>query len=318
MNRLAVITAYLGRVKDKFIVYQEDRDLPEKLVLASQIRESDGVELCYPADFADFRRLRNLLERFDLTVSSINFRSRRSGTWMRGSFSSEITRERREVEDDLKRAMGYAAELECNLITTCPLNDGSDVPFDIDYAKALDYASETLRRACDSNPDVRISLEYKVSEPKTRCLFGNAGETLSFCNLTGIENMGVTLDFGHSVLANERPAQSAVLLTRANRLFHVHLNDNDNRSDWDLIPGSYHLWEFVEFLYTLRRLEDKDRWFAFDVTPKELDPVQNYGTAMSVTRKLEEVTARIDEDSMETLLRERNPALSMSYLYSLL
>lgn len=318
MNRLAIITAYLGGVKDKFLTYQNDRELPEKLALASQVDNADGVELCYPADFGDFQQLKDLLKRFDLTVSSINFRSRRSGTWMRGSFSSELPQERREVTDDLKRAINCAVELGCKLITTCPLNDGSDAPFDIDYTKAFDYAVESFDRACESNREVRVSLEYKVSEPKTRCLFGNAGETLAFCNLSGIQNLGVTLDFGHSVLAHERPAQSAVLLTKAKRLFHIHLNDNDNRSDWDLIPGSYHLWEFVEFLHTLKKLGKKDRWFAFDVSPKEIDPVQNFNTAMAMTRKLEEITDRIDEGPMEKLLKERNPALTVSYLYSLI
>ncbi|MBN2551964.1 MAG: sugar phosphate isomerase/epimerase [Spirochaetales bacterium] len=318
MNHLAVITAYLGGVKDKFLTYQPDRDLSEKLALASRIDQADGVELCYPADFGDFARLKELLRRFDLTVSSINFRSRRSGTWMRGSFSSELPEERREVTDDLKRAMDRSQEIGCRLVTSCPLNDGSDAPFDIDYTKAFDYAAESLGRACDSNRQVRVSLEYKVSEPKTRCLFGNAGETLSFCHLSGIENLGVTLDFGHSTLAHERPAQSAVMLSKAGKLFHIHLNDNDNRSDWDLIPGSHHLWEFIEFFYTLKKLGEQDRWVAFDVMPKEIDPVQNFGTVMSTTRKLEEITARIDADSMEKLLRERNPALTVSYLYSLI
>jgi len=112
---------------------------------------------------------------------------------------------------------------------------------------------------------------------------------LSFCNLSGIQNLGVTLDFGHSMSTHERPAQSAVLLTKANGLFHIHLNDKDNRSDWDLIPGSNHLWEFVEFLDTLNKLEEKDRWFAFDVTSKEIDPVQNFSIAMAMTRKLDRI-----------------------------
>ena len=55
-----------------------------------------------------------------------------------------------------------------------------------------------------------------------------------------------------------------------------------------------------------------------DVTPKEIDPVQNFRTVMSMTRKLEEITTRIDEESMEKLLKQRNPALTVSYLYSLI
>jgi xylose isomerase len=318
MNRLSVITAYLGGVKDKFLIYQSERDLTQKLSIASQVENIDGIELCFTADFEDFSRLTELLDQFKLTVSSINFRSRRSGTWMRGSFSSEHQKERREVTDDLKLAMSYASQLGCRLITTCPLNDGSDAPFDIDFNKAFDYTADSLSRACESDKDVLVSLEYKVSDPKTRCLFGNAGETLSFCTMSGISNLGVTLDFGHSLLAQERPAQSLVMLSRADKLFHIHLNDNDNRSDWDMIPGTFHLWDFVEFLYTLDKLEAIDRWFAFDVTPKEIDPVENFRTVISLTRKLEEITKRIDGQTMEQLCKKRNPILTVSYLYSLI
>lgn len=318
MNRLAPITAYLGGLQDKFLKYQENRDVTQKLELAAQIKQADGIELCYPADFEDSALLKKTLQRFDLTVSSINFRSRRSGTWMRGSFTSEITREREEVGDDLKRAMNQAAELGCSLVTTCPLNDGSDTPFDIDYSKAYDYAAETLSRACSGDRQVRVSLEYKVSEPKTRCLFGNAGETLSFCLMTGIHNLGATLDFGHSILTYERPAQAAVMLANAKKLFHIHLNDNDTRGDWDLIPGSYHLWEYIEFFYTLKKIDQPQRWIAFDVMPKEIDPVHNFNTVIAMTRKLEEIAARVDKERIEKLLIERNPSDTISYLYSLI
>ena len=75
MNRLAPITAYLGGIKDKFIEYQKDRELSDKLALAARIENADGIELCYPADFGDVAILKELIVRHDLTVSSINFRS---------------------------------------------------------------------------------------------------------------------------------------------------------------------------------------------------------------------------------------------------
>ena len=172
--------------------------------------------------------------------------------------------------------------------------------------------------ACAHNREVRVCIEYKISDPMARCLFGSAGETVSFCQLTGAANLGVTLDIGHSLLAGERPSQAAVLLSRAGRLFYVHLNDNDGHYDWDLLPGAYHVWETVELLYTLRKLGYDNDWFAFDVAPKEVDTVANFTAAMSLTRKLEQITDRIDTASMDELMLRRNPADTVSYLYSLL
>ena len=128
----------------------------------------------------------------------------------------------------------------------------------------------------------------------------------------------MTLDIGHALYTGERPAQSAVLLAKTNRLFYVHLNDNDGRWDWDMLPGSYHMWEFIELFYYLRQLGYNDDWYAFDVYPKEIDTVNTFKAVVMFTRKLEALTGRIDRKEMEKLLEERNPSKMIPYLYSLL
>ncbi len=128
----------------------------------------------------------------------------------------------------------------------------------------------------------------------------------------------MTLDLGHALYAEERPAQSAALLAKAGRLFYVHLNDNDGRWDWDMLPGAFHFWESIEFLYALRKLGYTDDWYAFDVYPKEIDTAENFAAAFQLTRKLEAITDRIDVPTMERLLAERNSAKTLPYLYSLL
>ena len=318
MNKLAIISGFLGKTLNRYMTYQEDRGLATRIEMASRVEGADGLEVCYPADFGDFAELKELLEKFELGVSAVNFRSRRTGKWWRGSFISEIAEERGEVVDDLKRAMDFAAELGCNRITTCPLNEGTDTLFEADYGRIFDYAVESFGEACAHNRDVRVCIEYKINDPMARCLFGSAGETVSFCLLVGADNLGATLDIGHSLLARERPAQAAVLLDRAKRLFYVHLNDNDGVWDWDMLPGAYHFWETIEFIYVLRQLGYDDDWFAFDVFPKELDTVENYGAVMQLTRKLEEITDRIDVGKMEALMRERNSSQTIPYLSSLI
>jgi xylose isomerase len=318
MNKLAVITAFLGAVKNRYMNYHEDRPLVEKLALAGQIEGCDGVELCYPADFENPAELTSFLDRHNLGVAAINFRSRRTGKWWRGSFSSLKAEERNEVVADLKRAMDFAAELGSFRVTTCPLNEGVDNPFEADFTRLYDAAAETLSAACRHNPQVKVCLEYKKNDPRARSLFGTAGETAAFCLMTGADNLGATLDIGHAIQAEENPSASAVLLARAKRLFYVHLNDNDGRWDWDMLPGAYHIWEFVELFYTLRKLEYDDDWYAFDVFSKEIDQVETFNAVMSLTRKLESITDRIDPEKIEMLMEERNPAKTIPYLYSLI
>ncbi len=227
MNKIAVVSSYLGGLRDGVFQYQPDRTLEERFKLASQVEGLDGLELRYPADFGDFPLLRSLIRSYEFGIPAINFASWRNGKWWRGSFAAESATERDDLVDEMKRVMDFAAELGCMRLTACPMNDGHDYPFEMDYTRAYAYAQETFARVCAYNPAVKISIEYRWKAPRAHALVGNAGETLSFCQSVGAANLGVTVDFGHSLQAGERPAQAACLLARAGRLFYVHLNDND-------------------------------------------------------------------------------------------
>ncbi len=88
MNKIAIITAFLGGVKNRYMQYEPNRTIEEKLKLAMQVDGLQGLELCYPQDFEDPGGLSKLLVDSGLGVSALNVRSRRQGKWWRGSFSS--------------------------------------------------------------------------------------------------------------------------------------------------------------------------------------------------------------------------------------
>jgi xylose isomerase len=317
LPKYAAITGFLGTVKNRFMTYQDDRPLATKLEMAGRVEGLAGVELCYPADLDDPGRTERLLADNGLGVSAINFRSRRTGKWWRGSFSSASAAERAEVTDDLKRAMDLADRFGCRRVTTCPLNEGSDYLFETDYFEAFDGFESCLREGARHNKNVRICLEYKLSDPRGRTMVGNAGEALALCQSVGEPNVGVTMDIGHSLYAGERPSQAAVMLARANRLFYVHLNDNDNFWDWDMIPGAFNLWDFVEFFHYMRRI-GYDDWFAMDIFAKEEDTVETFAVAVRAAEKLREISGRLDEKKIAALARGRSPIAGMDYLFSLL
>ena len=314
MNKLSIITAFLGGVKNRYMQYNKNRSLLEKFEIARQVKQLDGLELCYPADFEDVGLLKQLLADAGLGVSAINVRSRRQDKWIRGSFTSEIASERQEVVDEFKQAMDVAHEVGTDRLSSCPLNDGHDYVFEMNYLDAYRYAEETFSEICEHDRSVRLCIEYKVNDPRTRCMFGSAGETLSFCQSVGAPNLGVTMDFGHSILGGERPAQALSLLHGADRLFYVHLNDNDRNWDWDLLPGAYHVNELMEFLYYLRKVGYEEDWYAFDVTSKEVDTKEHFDLVFKLTRKFEQMAARIDMAKMDTLMKERNPNRTFEFL----
>ena len=316
MARLAILTLFMGQTRNRFLQYQQPRTILEILDMAGRTEGCEGVELRYPGDLADPQAVKAALARNNLGIAAINFASVRPDRWLRGAWSSTRPDERRAAVDDFKRCIDVAREIGAPRITNCPLNDGIDYAFELDFARAYDTAAECYAEIADHDPSFPICIEYKISEPRVRSLLGNAGETAAFCQIVNRDNLGVTLDVGHALFANENASQSAALLAKARRLFYVHLNDNDGRADWDLLPGAVHPWELIEFLWTLERL-GYDDWMTFDIVPKEADPVEFFATAARLTRKYETLSRRIDAPKMEALQVANNPSRTLGYVQML-
>jgi xylose isomerase len=317
MLSLSIITLFLGQTKNRFLVYQDPADIDVALDRAGAAEGVGAVELRYPADFGDVARLKAALARNALAVSAVNFASVRNDRWLRGAWTADSADDRREAVDDCRRAMDLAADLGCARLHNCPLNDGFDYPFELDPIAALDRAAGCFEAICAHDRAMRVCIEYKISEPRVRSLIGNAGETIAFAGLVGADNLGATLDSGHCFLANENPAQAAALLAASKRLFYVHLNDNDGRGDWDLTPGTWHSWEFVELFHTLDRL-GYDDWIAFDIVPKEHDPVQVFTDAAAIANKLRAIASRLDPEDVARRFAARHPTSTMRMLNDLL
>lgn len=317
MLKLSIITLFLGQTKNRFLVYQDPATTDMALDRAGAAEGVEAVELRYPADFADPARLKEALRRNGLSVSAINFASVRNDSWLRGAWTAEAAADRQEAVDDARRAMDIAAELGARRLHNCPLNDGIDYPFELDPIRALDNAAACFEQICAHNRAINVCIEYKISEPRVRCLIGTAGETIAFAQMVGADNLGATLDSGHCFLANENPAQAAAMLAKCKRLFYVHINDNDGRGDWDLTPGTWHTWEFVELFHTLKRL-GYDDWIAFDIVPKEHEPSQVFTEAAAIANKLKALADRIDADDMQARMAARHPTSTMRLLHDLL
>lgn len=277
----------LGKFADRFHIYQESRSLEERLRVVKTIPQADGVEIIYPQDF-DIEYPENtiaLLKKYDVKVSAVNVNLKSEAKWRFGSLTSRDPYRRQEAVEYISRAMEVAEELGCYLVTCCPLIDGWDYAFQVDYAKAWGWLIEGLKEACSAHPKTRLALEYKPFESKNYLALPNAGYTLYICEKVGAQNLGVTLDFGHALMGGEMPAAAVVLALQANRLFYMHLNDNNRVWDWDMLPGSVSLWELLEVLFHLERAE-WNGWFAYDVHTREADPDQTVAAAIYTMRIL--------------------------------
>jgi len=300
--KFAVNSAFLGRRRDRFTEYQPDRTLEEKFRMVGPIAGISGIELKYPFDLRDVPLAKRLLKESGLECPAVNVDIKDATYFRHGALSARTPEARRRAVSLLMEGMDIAAELGAGIVTTCPLADGYDYPFQLDYATAWGNFIESLRLAASHRPDIRIAVESQPHEPHAKILLANVGMVLYACAEAGMPNLGANLDIGHSFAAGESPAESASLLAAKNRLFYIHVNDNPgDGGDWDMISGSVHFWSWLELLYTLDRI-GYDGWLGGEVAPKHIGPDAAYAINTRMVQRMRLLVERMGTEKIAALV----------------
>lgn len=231
-----------------------------------------ALELNYPqhVDALGRERLAPLLDELGLPLTGLNLRFE-GEAFANGAFTSPDVRTRERAIHVAQGAVDVARAHGAEHVVLWMADDGFDYPFQVDYARAWAVEIEGFRRVTGHDPTIRVSVEYKPTEPRRYALIRSMGEALLAVNDVDLPNFGVTLDVCHGLMTGEAPAAAASLALARGRLFGVHLNDGYGRSDDGLMVGSVHPWQTLELLAELG-----DGGYAgslyFDTFPVREDP----------------------------------------------
>lgn len=272
---ISIILGNLGNTCDRFLStgYKEQPPKEEMIRQASKIPGVKAVELVGTWDITpeNVDEMGDLLHKYSLKCASIipdHFSQKR---WGMGAFTSLNPSIREQAKEETIIAAELAKKLGCGLINLWPGQDGYDYPLQADYDTARRWLIDAVKDIASLYPDIKFSLEYKPKEPRTHSYMARAADTLLIAKETGLPNVGVTIDTGHSMVGGENMAESAVLLhTSGRKLFHMHFNDNYRSWDDDMIVGSVHLVEFLELLFWLKKL-GYSGWYSMDQYPYRED-----------------------------------------------
>ena len=309
----AIMVGMMGRIADRFHEYQAASDLARRLEMCQQVKDIDGIEIVYPQDFSNTKQTLQMVKDSGLAVSALNLNVKGEKKWQYGSFTNPDPQLRREAVDYLKCAMDLAAELSTNMVTCCPLIDGHNYAFEVDYLKQWRWLEEGIGEASRHRSDIRVSLEYKLNESRNYNILSDMGRTLFLCQKLGLPNVGVTMDVGHALIAKETPAEALSLGALNNRLFYVHFNDNAREWDWDMLPGSVNVWDLVEVVFYLKRLQ-WDGWLSYDVAMREGTIVDGMSASISIVKTAEAFVEKIGVETLEGYIKEALPSRTFSEL----
>jgi len=258
--------------------------------------------------------IRENLERTQLKLAAIIPDHFGKKEWGKGAFSSKNPEVRRSAVAHTKEMMDIAAELGCDLVSLWPGQDGYDYLFQGDYIEERGWMEEGIRECCRYRKDIRIALEYKIKEPRTHSYIGTAAQSLLMVHEIGEPNCGVTIDFGHALEGYENVAESVAMLKKyGDKLYHIHMNDNYRYWDDDMIVGSVHTLEYIEFLYWLRRTGYQG-WLSMDQYPYREDGRDASSESIEWLIAFETIVDRIKEEDIQKLFEKGNANEVSRYL----
>lgn len=216
-----------------------------------------------------------------------------------------------------KKAMDMAEALGAPAMNLWPGQDGFDYAFQIDYTAQWNLLIEAIKEIASHNTRVKLSLEYKLREPRTHSSISTSGVALFLAQASGFPHVGVTVDLGHAFNCKESPGNVVAMLDTSRKLFVLHLNDNFRDWDDDMVVGTVHFWETLEFLYYLNQ-SSFEGWLGLDIFPYREDPVEACSLSIENINYMLTVVDRVDYARLKALQKEADALAAFRYIKSLL
>jgi xylose isomerase len=232
--------------------------------------------------------------------------------FQQGAFTNPDPAVRAGAVDLCKQATDIAGELGADYLKFWPGQDGHDYPLQVDHTRLWHDQLDGIGQVVAAAPQVQFAIEYKLKEPRGHMLLATAATTLLAIDEIGAANLGIVLDFGHSLFAKETPTAALEMVHRRGRLVSVELNDNRLEWDDDLTVGSNHLLETIEFLLAIRRI-GWERPLLLDQFPFREDPVAAAEHSIATLEAMRQLIDELDVGSLAEM-QARHDALGAQRL----
>jgi len=302
----AIITSFLGKTKDRFHEYNVDTTLEERFQKVASIDGFSGVEVVFPYEVSSPQNLLDLTAKYELGIAAVNVNIKAEPEFRDGGLISNDAAVRAKAIQFIKDAKDFATAVGATQVSCCPLGDGYEFNFHIRYAQAWKYMADGFAEAASYKPEIPLMIEYKPAETRGRCLIDTASKTLNLIHDIGLDQLGVTIDYGHAVMfGNENAAEALCLVAERGVPYYIHINDNDGRWDWDYMVGVKHLLGYIEFLYYLQEYE-YDGYFTSDTSPTRWDIGGMFEANSRLTNKIWARLNQIDRAKFGDLIYARD------------
>jgi xylose isomerase len=286
--------------------YGEPRTVLDAIELAGAVGDLSVLDLNwpFPPGGISTAEVKQALAKHDLRAIAVTPEFY-TGKFAKGGFTNPDPILREQAIELVAGAAEVGRELGVEYVKLWPGQDGYDYPFQADYTDLWDKSVGAVRELAQSFPDLKFAIEYKPREPRNRMVFSSVARTLLAIEDMGVDNVGVLLDFGHSLYGGETPAEAARMAIARDRLFAIDVNDNFRGWDDDMVVGSVHLLETFEFFHALRDAGWEGVW-QLDQFPFREDPVEAARTGIHTMRAFHRALDYLDGEELAAAQRAQD------------
>lgn len=292
--------------------YGPARSLLEMIDLAGQVEDLSVVDINYPypGGGVSTSEIKAALAKNNLSVIGITPEIY-TQQFSRGAFTNPDAGIRRLANEMINDAANVVRDFGADYVKLWPGQDGWDYPFQCDHGDLWRMSMDGLAEVAEQNSDLKFVVEYKPREPRNHMSFDSMARTLLALEKINLPNIGVLLDFGHALYGNESPADSAQLAIDYGRLFGMDVNDNLRAWDDDMIAGSVHPIELMEFFYVLRKNNWEGVW-QLDQFPFREDCVAAANSAIHFLKHIDKSLDRMDWEGMRQAQAKQDAVTAMN------
>ena len=310
--------AYGPAVRDEIPFEEKIKKFKEIGFDAIQFHDDDAVpnmnELSEEEIKVEARKVKALLDKYDLKAEFVAPRLWQDPRTVDGGFMSTSAADREFAMWRAYRSIDIAKELGTDLIVLWLAREGTLCAESKSPVWATKMLVEAINKMLEYDKNIRICIEPKPNEPIDRSICGTMGHVMAISAATiDPKRVGGNLESAHAMLAGLDPAHEIGFALAFDKLFTVHLNDqNGIKYDQDKSFGVENLRAAFNQVKVLAEngYGSKGEYVGLDVkvmrTEKQEGSYQHLENSLKIFKMLEKKVEKFDYEFQKKCVEERD------------
>lgn len=231
-----------------------------------------------------------------------------------GAYTSNDPVCREYAKERSQRMLDITDALDSELVVLWLAREGTYIREAKDSKLAVERIVEAINDMLAYNPRVKIAIEPKPNEPMDQAYVPTTGHAVAVGYLTDDpKRVGVNIETAHVILAGLDPSDEMGFALAYNKLFTVHLNDqNGLKFDEDKTFGSVDLRRAFNQVRILDQYDygKNGEFIGLDVkamrTQKQGSATKHLSNSRTIFLRLVELVRSLDKGKVEKLIGERD------------